>query len=165
MEGHIENRASGASQRPGPSDRILTWQVSRAMLPLVSRVALDLSGRHERLAGLYAELANLEKHRRTLDWPQRHRRYQLEDEISAAESEVRGLVGELEALGVALLDGCCGLVGFPTRVNDRPAYFSWMPGEDGLGYWNYAGDGNRRPVPHDWTQPPAPRSRSRKSKK
>jgi hypothetical protein len=165
MDGFIENRASGVSERSGPSDRILTWQASRAMLPLVGRVAGDLAGRHERLDGLYSELAHLEKNRRTLDWPQRHRRYQLEDEITAAEAEMRGLVGELEALGVALLDGSCGLVGFPTRVNDRAAYFSWMPGEGELGYWNYAGDDQRRPVPHDWTQPPAPRARSRKSKK
>ena len=165
MSEFTEKQTSGASERSGLTDRILTWQVSRAMLVLVSRVAQDLAGHHKRLAGLYSELAQLEKNRRTLDWPQRHRRYQLEDEVAAAEGEVRGLVGELEALGVALLDGSQGLVGFPTRVNDRPAYFSWMPGEDGLGYWNYAGDHVRRPVLHEWTQPPAPRPRSRKSKK
>lgn len=165
MSGFIENRASGASEQSGSPDRILTWQACKAMLPLVSRVAHDLAASNDRLRGLYAELAHLEKHRRTLDWPQRHRRYQLEDEIAAAESEARVLGGELETLGVALLDGSCGLVGFPTRVNDRPAFFSWMPGEGELNYWNYAGDHLRRPVPDDWTQPPAPRQRSRKSRK
>src|SRR5262249_22500714 len=141
------------------------WHASGPWRVRVSRAAQDPAGHQNGRAGLYPKRPQREMTRRTLDGPQRHRRYQVEDEIADAESEVRGLVGELEALGVALLDGSQGLVGFPTRVNDRPAYFSWMPGEDGLGYWNYAGDHNRRPVPHDWTQPPAPRPRSRKSKK
>lgn len=165
MSGSIEKRESGASERPGSSDRILTWHKSKSMLPLIRRIALDVRGRHERLGQLYAELAHLEKNRRTLDWPQRQRRYQLEDEVAGVEAEVRALATELETLGVALLDGSCGMVGFPTRVNDRLAHFSWMPGEEELSYWCYAGDHKRRPVPHDWTLPNQPRPRSRKSKK
>lgn len=164
MSWSTENRAPGSSEQSGKPDRILTWHASRAMLTLVSRIAADLAGCHQRLGDRYAELAHLEKNRRTLDWPQRHRRYQLDDEVGVAEAEVRTLVAELEALGVVLLDGSCGLVGFPTRVNDRPAYFSWQPGEPELSFWNYAGDRHRRPVPDDWTQP-APRPRSRKSKR
>ena len=165
MSGFIENRASGASEQSGSPERVLTWQASKAMLPLVSRIAHDLAASNERLEALYAELAFLEKNRRALDWPRRRRRYQLDDDVAAAEAEARSLGAELEALGVALLDGSCGLVGFPTRVNDRAAFFSWMPGEGELSWWNYAGDRNRRRVPDDWTRPPAPRPRARKSKK
>src|SRR5206468_3062673 len=103
MSGFIENRASDASEQSGSPDRVLTWQASRAMLPLVSRVAHDLACLHERLRGWYAELAQLEKNRRTLDWPQRRRRYQLEEDVAAAEAEARTLAAEVEALGVALL--------------------------------------------------------------
>jgi hypothetical protein len=135
------------------------------MLPLAGRIAHDIASRHERLVYLRPELAQLEKNRMELDWPRRRRRYLLEEEILALESELRGLCGELDSLGVTLLDGECGLVGFPTRVNDRAAFFSWMPGECGLEYWNYAGDYNRRPVPDDWMETPIPRGRSRRSRK
>lgn len=144
---------------------MLTWHASRAMLPLVSRIAQDLADRHEHLRQLHLEFAHLERERRILDWPRRRRRYQLEQEIVAQEGELRQLSGELDALGVALLDGSIGLVGFPTRVNERPAYFSWQVGEEGLHFWNYANDFKRRPVPDDWMELTAPRGRSRKSKK
>jgi hypothetical protein len=165
MSGFTENRAPDASERSGPPERVLTWHASRAMLPLVGRIAQDIAAHHGRLSQLRPEFAQLERNRRTLDWPQRSRRYQLEEEIKAVEAALRGVVGELEALGVALLEPAHGLVGFPTRVNDRPAYFSWRPGEETLETWNYAGDRVRRPVPEEWTQPPRPRSRTRPRKK
>jgi hypothetical protein len=165
MSGFTENRTPGASERSGPPDRVLTWHASRAMLPLVGRIARDIMAHHERLAQLRPELAHLERHRHTLDWPQRRRRYHLEEEVLALEKSLRSVIGELEALGVALLDPATGLVGFPTRVNDRSAYFSWKPGEEGLLTWNYAGDLVRRSVPEEWTQTPRPRARSRSNKK
>src|SRR5438105_3792542 len=94
------SRAPGASERSGPSERVLTWQASRAMLPLVGRIARDVVTHHEQLAHLRPERAHLERNRRTLDWPHRRRRYQLEEEIAALDAGLRGLVGELEALGV-----------------------------------------------------------------
>jgi hypothetical protein len=165
MSGFTENRTPGASERSGPSERVLTWHASRAMLPLVGRIARDIVAHHERLAQLRPELAHLEKNRRSLDWPQRRRRYHLEEEIAALEAALRTVLGELEALGVALLRSADGLVGFPTRVNDRPAYFTWLPGEESLGTWNYAGDSLRRPVPEEWTQQPRQRGRSRPPRK
>jgi len=135
------------------------------MLPLVGRIARDIKAHHEQLTQLRPELAHLERNRRTLDWPRRRRRYQLEEEIAALEVALRTVVGELEALGVALLDPAGGLIGFPTRVNDRAAYFSWQPDEDSLQTWNYAGDLVRRPVPEEWTQQPRQRGRSRPPRK
>jgi hypothetical protein len=165
MSGFTENRTPGASERSEPPQRVLTWHASRAMLPLVGRIARDVAAHHDRLARLRAELAQLDRNRRTLDWPGRRRRYQLEEEIAGLVAGQRGVVAELEALGVALLDPARGLVGFPTRVNDRAAYFSWQPDEDSLLTWNYAGERLRRPVPEEWTQPPRPRGRSRSRKK
>lgn len=165
MSGFTENRASGASEQSGQPDRFLTWHASRAMLPLVSRIAQDIARCQNELTALRQERTQLDNLRRSLDWPRRHRRYQLDDEVAGREGVLRCLVGELEALGVALLDGDAGLVGFPTRVNDRAAYFSWQPGEEGLEYWNYADGYDRRPVPADWMEQPMPRSRARRSKK
>jgi len=157
MNGFTERRTSDASEREGGGDRVFTWGAAVGMLPLVRRIAADVVGLHERLARLRPELERLERARRTLAWPDRARRYQLQDEASAAQKERHAAAAELEALGVALLHAPTGLVGFPTIVNDRPAYFSWRPGEDAVAFWNYADDRVRRPVPEEWTQPPRPR--------
>lgn len=166
MSGFTENRASGASERSGSPGAVLTWHASRAMLPLVSQIARDIRTHHQRLRQLRPELAQLDQNRRLLTWPQRARRYQLEDEIARAEADLRAVLAELDSLGVALLDEAAGLVGFPTLVNERRAYFSWQPDEDGLAWWNYAGDRLRRPVPEEWTELPrearARRARPRK---
>ncbi|MFO0842519.1 MAG: DUF2203 family protein [Gemmataceae bacterium] len=154
MSGFIENRESEASEKAGSPERMLTWHGGVAMLPLVSRIARDVTEHHGRLAGLRRELAGLERNRRQLPWPLRARRYQLADEVVVAEAGYRRVVAELEALGVALLAPEDGLVGFPTLVNERRAYFSWRPGEETLGWWNYATDRVRRPVPEEWTEMP-----------
>lgn len=161
MSGSIENWAPGASERSGPSDRVLTWQASRAMLPLVGRIAQDVAARGGRLRRLKAELLQLHRDRLRLDWPRRQRRYELEDEVVAAEAELKSAVAELDALGVVLLDEPAGLVGFPTLVNERRAYFSWRPGEEVLGYWSYAGESARHVVPEEWALPRRERGRSR----
>jgi len=59
---------------------------------------------------------------------------------------------ELKAIGVEPLIPELGLVGFPTLVNNRKAYFSWKPGEPCICYWNFSEELNRRPVPPTWYQ-------------
>jgi hypothetical protein len=152
MNGFTEPRASGASERPGPGDLVLTWDSSFAMLPLVGRIATDIVHHYERLGKLQPEQARLERNRRTLDWAGRSRRYQVQEELLALEKALTEAISELASLGVVLLEGSTGLVGFPTMVNDRRAYFSWRPGEDGLKYWNFAEDTARHPVPESWTR-------------
>ena len=154
MSGFTENRASGASERSGGDAVVLTWGAAGAMLPLVGRIAADVVRLHDRLAQLRPEKERLDRSRRTLAWPDRARRYQLQEEADAVLKELQEATAELEVLGVALLHGPKGLVGFPTVVNDRPAYFSWRPGEEKLAFWNYADDLVRRPVPASWTRPP-----------
>jgi hypothetical protein len=168
MNGFTENRAPGASERPGPNERVLTWGASLAMLPLVGRIARDIVSHHARLARLQPEQDRLDRRRHTLSWPERSRRYQLQEEIHVIDTELRAARSELDTLGIALLDPACGLVGFPTVVNDRRAFFSWQPDEQGLNFWNYAGDRVRRPVPEHWTRPqrePAPRGKRRPEKR
>lgn len=164
MNGFTENRASGASERPGRNDLVLTWGASQAMLPLVGRIARDVVRYHRQLATLQPERGRLDRARHGLDWPGRARRYQVQEEIVALEKDLLAALAELEALGLSLLDGPNGLVGFPTLVNDRRAYFSWQLGEESLEFWNYAGDTIRRPVPASWTKAPRERVRKGKSK-
>jgi hypothetical protein len=162
MSGFNEIRASEASEQSGSHDRVLTWHASRAMLPLVGRIARDVADLHKRLANMGPEYARLERNRRTLAWPDRARRYQLEEDMAATRLDLRTALAEMEVLGVALLDPVLGLVGFPTLVNERRAYFSWRPEEESLAFWSYADDLTRRPVPESWTE--APRERPARGK-
>ncbi|MBY0232023.1 MAG: DUF2203 domain-containing protein [Gemmataceae bacterium] len=152
MSGSIENRASGKSGFAGAPIRLLTWHASKAMIPLVGRIAQDIVSHHEETASIRAELAALAGH--GLPWPQRRRRYELEEKLAEAESALRQALAELDGLGVLLLDGPTGLVGFPTMVNQKRSNFNWRPGEDDLGWWSYAGEDERRPVPPDWISNP-----------
>jgi hypothetical protein len=163
MNGFTERRASG-TERPGSNDRVLTWGASQAMLPLATRIAVDIVQYQEHLARLQPEMAQLDCQRQTLDWPGRSRRYQLQEEIATVEAHLRQAQVELEGLGLTLLHAATGLLGFPTVVNNRRAFFSWQPGEESLSFWNYAGDTVRRPVPKAWTKPPKPRNRRGKSR-
>src|SRR5438105_2462803 len=104
MSGFTENRVPGASERPGPNDLVLTWDTSHAMVPLVGRIAADVVRHHTRLARIRPERDRLDRERRTLDWAGRSRRYQLQEEAVAVESELHDALAELEVLGVALLD-------------------------------------------------------------
>ena len=164
MSGFTENRASGASERSGGDSVVLTWGAAGAMLPLVGRVAADVVRLHDRLARLRPEKERLDRMRRTLAWPDRARRYELQEETDAIGKDLQDATAELEVLGVALLHGPTGLVGFPTVVNDRPAYFSWRPGEEKLAFWNYADELVRRPVPASWTRPVKERDRRNRGK-
>jgi hypothetical protein len=163
MNGFSEPGTSDASEGLAYHDRVLTWDASLAMLPLVGRIAADVRRLHGDLARLLPERDRLERERRTLAWPERARRYELEEVVAAVEKDYADAKAELEVVGVALLDAARGLVGFPTVVNDRPAFFSWQPDEEGLNFWNFAGDTVRRPVPVDWTKPARDRKGRRKS--
>lgn len=166
MSGFTENRTSGTPEHAGAPPRLLTWQASKAMLPLVGRVAQDIVTHTEDLLALKPELAQLDARHRNLSWPQRRRRYELAEKVAAAEADLKKAMAELDNLGIALLDPTAGLVGFPTMVNQRRAFFSWAPGEDDLSFWSYAGDDIRRPVPQDWiANPPSRIIRERPSRR
>ncbi|MFQ3592092.1 MAG: DUF2203 family protein [Gemmataceae bacterium] len=155
MSGFTENRTPNASDFAGAPARLLTWQAAKAMLPLVGRIADDLLTVTKRLEARRIERACLDdESRRGLSWPQRRRRYLLDEEIEYALNELRQLYQELDLLGVEVLLPENGLVGFPTLVNQRRAYFSWKPGETDLLFWQYAGDLTRREVPADWIANP-----------
>ena len=91
----------------------------------------------------------LDRHRRDLVWQERQRRYQVSEEIRTAEAALTNASAELSALGVGLIDADAGEVEFPTKINGRPAAYSWKHGEDAVGFWHYAGEEQRRPVAAD----------------
>jgi len=102
------------------------------MLPLIRQIVSDLLASRQGLSRLQPEEDRLHKIRRTLTWPERERRYAIQEELAKLDREFKEALSEMEGLGVALLDPEQGRIGFPTKVNGKKAFFSWRPGEDGL---------------------------------
>jgi hypothetical protein len=150
MSGFTENTAHGASEQPDRRAGQINLATAQRMLPLVRQIVTDLMQHGRRLAELQPEQDRLDRQRRTLAWPERARRYALQDELTTATKDVQRAAAELEALGVVLLDAETGRIGFPTVVNDQQAFFSWRAGEDALHYWHFAGETLRRVIPPTW---------------
>jgi hypothetical protein len=149
MSGHTEKQTSESFEKTGNKNVPFTWTAASKMLPLVQHIVQEVLERRQKLSRLYPELDVLDRRRRGLAWPERSRRYQVQEEIAAEERHLQSARSELESLGAVLLDAS-GLVGFPTIVNNRPAYFSWKPGEVGLLYWQHEEEGPRRSIPAAW---------------
>src|SRR5437899_7323383 len=157
MNGSTENWAPGAPEKTGMRSTVLSLGTARRMLPLVQQIVADFLHNYRLLTQLNPEQERLDRQRHKLDWPQRQRRYQLRDEITRAERDLQDALMELEGLDLTLVIPQDGLVGFPTMVNGRKAYFSWKPGEDSLKHWHFIGDAVRRRIPAGWTDAEEPR--------
>jgi hypothetical protein len=159
MNGSTENRTSGSFERG--SETILTWATTNRMLPLVRLIVEDLAASHKRLAEIHPEIDRLDRHRRSLAWPERSRRYALQEEIASEERKAGHTLSELDELGLTLIDADLCQIGFPTMVNNRKAYFSWRPSEQTISYWHFIDDTDRRPIPATWTKTAELRTRTR----
>jgi hypothetical protein len=144
------NRASNSAGKPRKKEVSLDLATARQMLPLVRSIVTDIINSRRALNKLTPEQERLDRQRRELVWQERRRRYQVADEIAAAEKAWSTAVGELTELGLTLVDDEVGEVDFPTKVNGRTAAFSWTAGEDGLRHWHYSDEESRRPIPADW---------------
>jgi hypothetical protein len=144
-------RASNPSRSSKRGGIVLDLPTVRKMLPLVRHIIAELLANEQQLVALLWEQEGLERNRSTLSWPERQRRYFLQDEATRIELKRTDAVAELKGLGVLVIDAVQGRVGFPTIVNTKPAFFSWQPGEEEVGYWHFAGDSDRRrPIPASW---------------
>jgi hypothetical protein len=143
-------RAFGASAKSKRKDVNLDLPTARQMLPLVKSIVADIVDRRSHLNRLHPEQETLERHRRDLTWPERERRYRIQEEITATEGAYKQAVSELRELGLAIVDVSSGRVAFPTRINGRAAVFTWQPGEDSVAYWSYEDEELRRPIPTEW---------------
>jgi hypothetical protein len=150
MSGSRSYPTSDASESPERGEVVLSLKTVYKMLPLVQQIASDIVTSNRTVERLHPEEERLDRQRRNLDWPMRHRRYEIKEEIAKAEKEIEVALAELRDLGVVLLDDLVGRVGFPTMVNNRRAYFSWRLGEDGLQSWRFADEDVDRPIPPSW---------------
>jgi hypothetical protein len=150
MSGSRSYPTSDASESPERGEVVLSLKTVHKMLPLVQQIAGDIVTSHRTVERLHPEEERLDRQRRSLDWPMRHRRYEIKEEIAKAEKELEVALAELRNLGVILLGDLVGQIGFPTMVNNRRAYFSWRPGEEGLQSWRFADEDADRPIPPSW---------------
>lgn len=149
----MSNTPHRATPSPGKSRKknvTLDLPTARRMLPLVRGITAEIVAAQAAIDRLVPEQEALDRTRRSLDWAGRQRRYAVQDEIAQSEKSLNTAVLELDALGLSLADAHTGTVDFPTRINGRPAAFTWQHGEDAVGHWRYAGEGPRRPIPADW---------------
>lgn len=146
-------RASNSSRSSARAALVLDLPTVQKMLHLVQRIVADLLAAEQHLGSLLWEQEGLDRKRRQLTWPERQRRYFVQDEITRCRDRRRELEGEIEQLGLKLTDAVHGRVGFPTIVNAKAAFFSWQPGENDVGYWHFAEDSDRRrAIPASWMQ-------------
>ena len=146
------NRASNTAGKLRKLAVPLDLHTARQMIPLVISIVADIVGTRRRLGSLSPEQEVLDRNRRSLDWSNRQRRYRLREEMAQAQSDLKRAETELAALGLSLVDAEGGRIEFPTKINGRPAAFSWQLGEDVLGFWHYSGEDLRRPIPSDWVK-------------
>jgi hypothetical protein len=166
LKAHEEIEVSQSSDKAAKSsgssksrERTVDLNTAKQMLPLVKSIVQDIVDNSQKLARLVPEQDMLDSFRRELDWKGRERRYAIQEERSKVEQTLSAAVSELETLGLNLVDAEKGQVDIPTRINGRAAAFRWHHGEDGLGYWHYAGEDQMRPVPSDWQSGSPVRSR------
>lgn len=150
MSGSKGFRTPDASDKPERAETNLNLKTVQRMLPLVQRIVDDILVGQRLLQRLVPEQEKLDRQKRVLAWPERQRRYAISEDVAQAEGGLQDALTELRELGVVLLDGDQGRVGFPTLVNNRRAYFSWHPGEEGLHSWQFADENITRPIPLAW---------------
>lgn len=150
MSGFADNQSTGQWGGRSTLGEILTWEESQAMLPLVSRIVKDVIDWTKALDEAEAALGTLPSNKQQMDWDMRSQTYHLKDRLAECGRELRGAFLELETLRLTLLDQEFGVVGFPTLVNNRRAFFIWQLGETSIAYWCYTCDPTRRMIPKAW---------------
>jgi hypothetical protein len=141
---------AGAGERPREAKVTLSLTLAQKMLPLVSHIVADVQRQWGLINQLEAEQMDLDHRRRQLSWPERSRRYQVADELATAQRSLEAAVIELEQLEVLLVDPVLGEAAFPTVIHGRRGYFIWRAGTAELGWWCYAHDVTRHPIPATW---------------
>lgn len=153
-------RSSGSQDKARGKTGSLDLSTARQMLPLVRSIVAEIVDSKKSILDLTREQDQLDRNRRELEWKARDRRYALREEVAKAEQNYGMALNELDALGVSLVDLANGRVDFPTRINGRPAAFSWQLGEEVVAHWRYTEEEQLRPIPKDWEAGGAARQRS-----
>jgi len=132
---------------PTSAPRIFTLEEAEATLPLVRRIAGDLSAEFEawRIAvGEYEILAGAA----TSEAGETAELREAQERVTEHARRVTGFLAELDALGCVFKGFEEGLVDFYTLRDDRLVFLCWRLGEPRISHWHEvdAGVAGRRPV-------------------
>jgi hypothetical protein len=143
-------RASGSPSNQPRKRREFDLGTANRMLPLVRSILTEIANLSERKASISKQLNVLDEFRQDLTWASRQKRYQLQDDVRQCETALENAADELKSLGVKLQAEPEWAIQFPTRVNDRPAYFVWKNTQEKISIWQFSGEALVRPVPPGW---------------
>src|SRR5947209_18523103 len=96
MSESMGDTTSSASEKPERREKILTLTTARSMVPLVRRIINDVVLSQQGLSKLQPEQDRLDRQRRTLTWPERSRRYELQEELATLERTLGDGLAEME---------------------------------------------------------------------
>jgi len=132
-------------------DSVFSVEDANRRLPLVRaivwdaiRLKTDVLGRQDRLLELRERYPNEEGEAS----PYSEEVLEMEESLEADEIRIDEFVGELQQLGVELVDAETGLVEFASTLAGEPVRLSWMYDEPEVCFWRAPGDEsvNRRPL-------------------
>ncbi len=131
-------RAIGNNPGSTPSrDRVFTPTQATAMLPLVSRIAADLTLLNQSIRTQRAQIREIDRMAATIQIADyRDELGDIRASLAADESSFESCVAELASLGVILHDPIDGGVDFPGVLNRRRVRFCWSPGEVEVEFWH-----------------------------
>ncbi len=126
--------------------QLFTVDHANRTLPLVRRIVEDIVREHRRWQEAIVELDLLVSGVRA-DLPD-PRAAALEREIQSIAKDIDQFQGELESLGIQLMDRRIGLIDFPSEMDGRRVLLCWRLGEPSVQYWHdeQSGYAGRQPL-------------------
>ncbi len=136
------------------SERMFTAEEATRTLPLVSRIAADIAGEHDRLQVLLPELRRARTRARN-----DHAVAELErirEDVARCSARLEAYLDELGAIGCTLHDPA-GIIDYRATLDGRDIVLCWRPGEEEVCHWHQPGHahGERRQLPASLVASPA----------
>lgn len=126
--------------KPSRPKKRFTVEEANRTLPLVSRVASDITREHQKVVAIQEQLQQLSA-------SSKHRS-QIEKDLESNMERLASLVNELGNIGCEIKDFQIGLIDFIGKHKGRDVCLCWKLGETDIGYWHEmdAGFTGRQPI-------------------
>ena len=123
--------------------KTFTIDQANKMLPLVKSITNDIQTHWERIILLRTEIeCAFEK--KDITAPA-----SLKEELDYLVDKINNYIGEVEDLGLFVVEFKRGVINFPSLQNGRKVFLSWKMGEDIVEFWHNLDEGfsaRRRPA-------------------
>jgi len=130
----------------GPDElRLFTAEEATRALPLVRRIASDISHENGQLQELLPELRQARVRARTTGTPGELE--QIRELVARSSARLEAYLDELRQVGCFLHEPT-GVIDFRSMLDGRPVALCWSLGEQQVGHWHEAGHSHtdRRPL-------------------